>query len=82
MEWNVRKKCRKIYKKYVSIKLLQKRTGITISTISDWNIKKSNPASEKADEESVPGAVATAFIMGATIRRINKAGVEAYSQML
>ena len=40
------------------------------------------PASEKADEESVPGAVATAFIMGSTIQRINKAGVEAYSQML
>ena len=31
------------------------------------------PASEKADEESVPGAVATAFIMGSTIQRINKA---------
>lgn len=43
----------------------------------DWYL-----ASEKADEESVPGAVATAFIMGATIQRINKAGVEAYSQML
>lgn len=40
------------------------------------------PASDKADEESVPGAVATAFIMGSTIQRINKAGVEAYSQML
>lgn len=40
------------------------------------------PATDKADEESVPGAVATAFIMGSTIQRINKSGVEAYSQML
>lgn len=40
------------------------------------------PASEKADEESVPGAVTTALIRGATIQRISKAGVEAYSQML
>ena len=40
------------------------------------------PASEKADEESVPGAVATAFIMGSTIQRINKEGIEEYSQML
>ena len=46
-------------------------------TNMDWY-----PASEKADEESVPGAVATAFIMGSTIQRINKSGVEAYSQML
>lgn len=40
------------------------------------------PATEKADEESVPGAVATAFIMGSTIQRIRKSGVEEYSQML
>lgn len=40
------------------------------------------PATEKADEESVLGAVATAFIMGSTIHRIKKSGVEAYSQML
>lgn len=40
------------------------------------------PATDKADEDSVPGAVATAFIMGSTIQRINKPGVEAYSQML
>ena len=26
---------------------LSRRTGITISTISDWNTKKSNPASDK-----------------------------------
>lgn len=40
------------------------------------------PASDKADEESVPGAVATAFIMGQTLQKIKKPGVEAYSQML
>lgn len=40
------------------------------------------PATDKADEESVPGAVATSFIMGSTIQRIKKNGVEAYSQML
>lgn len=40
------------------------------------------PATEKVDEESVLGAVATAFIMGSTIQRIKKSGVEAYSQML
>ena len=40
------------------------------------------PASEKADEESVPGAVATAFIMGQTLQKIKKPGIEAYSQML
>ena len=40
------------------------------------------PATDKADEESVPGAVATSFIMGSTIQRIKKNGVEEYSQML
>jgi hypothetical protein len=40
------------------------------------------PATDKADEESVPGAVATSFIMRSTIQRIKKNGVEAYSQML
>ena len=40
------------------------------------------PATDKADEESVPGAVATSFIMGSAIQRIKKNGVEAYSQML
>ena len=40
------------------------------------------PATDMADEESVPGAVATAFIMGSTLQRIKKAGVEAYSQLL
>lgn len=39
-------------------------------------------ATDNADEESVPGAVATAFIMGSTLQRIKKAGVEAYSQLL
>ena len=34
------------------------------------------PATDKADEESVPGAVATSFIMGSTIQRIKKNGVE------
>lgn len=43
----------------------------------DWYL-----ATDKADEESVPGAVATAFIMGSTIQRIKKSGVEEYSQML
>lgn len=40
------------------------------------------PATDKADEESVLGAVATSFIMGSTIQRIKKNGVEEYSQML
>ncbi len=39
-------------------------------------------ATDNADEESVPGAVSTAFIMGSTLQRIKKSGVEAYSQML
>lgn len=43
----------------------------------DWYL-----AAKKADEESVPGAVATAFIMGSTLQKIRKPGVEAYSQML
>ena len=32
------------------------------------------PATENADEDSVPGAVATAFIMGSTFQRIKKTG--------
>ena len=40
------------------------------------------PATDKADEESVPGAVATSFIMGSTIQRIKKNGEVEYSQML
>lgn len=39
-------------------------------------------ATTTADEDAVPGAVATAFIMGSTLQRINKPGVESYSQML
>lgn len=35
-----------------------------------------------ADESSVPGAVATAFIKGSTFQRIHKDGIEAFSQML
>lgn len=40
------------------------------------------PATQFADEDSVPGAVATAFIMGSTLQRIRKTGIEAYSMML
>ena len=40
------------------------------------------PATDMADEGSVPGAVATSFIKGATLQRIKKSGVEAYSQLL
>lgn len=39
-------------------------------------------ASKRADEESVPGAIATAFIKGSTLQRINKDGVKEYSQLL
>ncbi|MCR5662277.1 MAG: hypothetical protein K6G50_09150 [bacterium] len=39
-------------------------------------------ASDRADETSVPGAVATAFIKGSTLQRIKHPGVEAYSQLL
>ena len=39
-------------------------------------------ASDKGDEESVPGAVSTAFIKGSTLQRIRKSGVEEYSRML
>lgn len=39
-------------------------------------------ASTRADEESVPGAIATAFIKGSTLQRINKDGVKEYSQLL
>ena len=34
-------------KQKMSQRELSRRTGITISTISDWNTKKSNPASDK-----------------------------------
>ena len=30
------------------------------------------PATDKADEESVPGAVATSFIKGSTIQKLRK----------
>lgn len=33
--------------KNVSIRELSRRTGITASTISDWNTKKTNPSSDK-----------------------------------
>ena len=39
-------------------------------------------ASTRADEESVPGAIATALIKGSTLQRINKDGVKEYSQLL
>ena len=39
-------------------------------------------ASDWADETSVPGAVANAFIKGRTLQRIQQPGVEAYSQLL
>lgn len=35
-----------------------------------------------ADEGSVPGAITTSFIMGAAFQRINKKGIEQYSQLL
>ena len=38
--------------------------------------------SETADESSVPGAVATAFIRGSALQKIRKSGVEEYSQLL
>ena len=38
--------------------------------------------SENADESSVPGAVATAFIRGFALQRIRKPGVGIYSQLL
>lgn len=40
------------------------------------------PASDMADEESVPGAITTAFIARATLQRIKKDGIETYSQLL
>lgn len=40
-----------------------------------------HPASIAADEESVPGAISTAFIRGATFQRIHKEGIEDYSRM-
>lgn len=46
----------------------------------DWY--PASAGNEYADESSVPGAVATAFIKGSTFQRIRKDGVEAYSQML
>lgn len=46
----------------------------------DWY--PASVGNEYADESSVPGAVATAFIKGSTFQRIRKDGVEAYSQML
>lgn len=39
-------------------------------------------ASTRADEESVPGAIAIALIKGSTLQRINKDGVKEYSQLL
>ena len=39
-------------------------------------------AGEYADEESVPGAINTAFFRGQTLQRINKTGIREYSQLL
>lgn len=36
----------------------------------------------EGDESCVPGAISTAFIKGSTFQRINKSGVEQYSQLL
>lgn len=33
--------------KGISIRELSRRTGITASTISDWNTKKTNPSADK-----------------------------------
>ena len=49
-------------------------------TCIDWY--PASAGNEYADESSVPGAVATAFIKGSTFQRIRKEGVEAYTQML
>lgn len=39
-------------------------------------------ASDRADESSVPGCLTTGFIRGSTYQRINKSGINEYSQML
>ena len=39
-------------------------------------------ASESGDESSVPGCLTTGFIRGSTFQRINKSGINEYSQML
>ena len=33
--------------KHISQRELSRRTGIPVTTISDWNVKKTNPAAEK-----------------------------------
>lgn len=38
--------------------------------------------SDKSDEASVPGCLTTGFIKGSTFQRINKSGINEYSQML
>lgn len=55
----------------------EKRDAGNQLTNIDWY-----EASTRADEESVPGAIATAFIKGSTLQRINKDGVKEYSQLL
>lgn len=54
----------------------KKEAGNQLTNI-DWY-----EASTRADEESVPGAIATALIKGSTLQRINKDGVKEYSQLL
>lgn len=54
----------------------KKDSGNQLTNI-DWY-----EASTRADEESVPGAIATALIKGSTLQRINKDGVKEYSQLL
>ena len=39
-------------------------------------------ANESGDESSVPGCLTTGFIRGSTFQRINKSGINEYSQML
>jgi hypothetical protein len=40
------------------------------------------PATEKADESSVPGVVTTAFIKGSTFQKIHNPSIETYSQFV
>lgn len=40
------------------------------------------PVNENSDESSVPGCLTTGFIRGSTFQRINKSGINEFSQML
>lgn len=50
----------------VSIRELSRRTGITASTISDWNTKHTNPTAEKIPIVCEALGISTAYLLKGT----------------